>query len=705
VDRRADIWSFGVVLYEMLSGCRLYSGEMASDMLAAVILKDPDWETLPATTPARIRELLQRCLRKDPKMRLRDIGDARIAIDEYLAKPDGPSVAVAAPAPAAAKRTPLWLAAAAAALAVGLAGLSAVHFSEKPPDPAPVRFQIPAPEKASFGNGMAISPDGKRLAFVGNSEGRTMLWVRPLESLAAQVLPGTEGAAFPFWSPDSRFIGYSVLGKLKKVDASGGPPQTLCDAPNTAIGGSWNRDGVIVFGTNGTGLFRVSQAGGAPAQLTTPDAKRQESFHGRPWFLPDGNHFLYYAQSAALEDSGIYLATLEGNPAKRLVLARQGGAYVPPSGSVGNGHLLFLREGTLMAQPLDAKTFELAGDAFPVAEQVGSNISNPFFSVSTNGVLVYRSGGSAGNTQLAWFGRDGKPLGVLGPIGLYNDVALSPDARRVAVSKRDPQGGHLDIWLMDVAHGVPTRFTFDPGLDTYPVWSPDGSRLVFASSRDGALNLYQKGSAGAGSEELLFKSDREKRSFDWSGDGRYLLYAVQDQKTKLDLWLLPDAAVASAERKPRPFLTTPYNESQGQFSPGPAGTPRWIAYASDESGRFEVYVEPFSESSSAPAGKFQISSDGGVQPRWRRDGRELYYIAPDGRLMAADVKTSPQFDHGVPTPLFQSRILGGGGGTGLGVFRYSPAPDGKRFLINSQAEEVASSPITAVLNWTAALKR
>ena len=701
VDRRADIWSFGVVLYEMLCGRPLYGGEMASDMLAAVILKNPDWDALPEGTPARVRELLGRCLRKDPKMRMRDIGDARIAIEEYLAKPDVAEKAVAAPLVVRRKRP--WSTIAAAVLALGLAGLAAIHFSERAPETATVRLQIPTAAGTGYGNGIAISPDGKRLAFVANSAGRTMLWVRPLESLIAQPLPGTEDTASPFWSPDSRFIGFFVPGKLKKVEASGGPPQTLCDVANTGVGGSWNGDGVIVFGTSASGLFRVSQAGGAAASLTTLDPARGEVFHSRPWFLPDGRHFLYYANSSSPENSGIYLASLSGKDRQRLVAARQGATYAPPAGGGQRGHLLFLRESTLIAQPLDPGSYEPAGDAFPVpgAEQVGSTISLPFFSVSNNGVLVYRAGGPGGNTQLAWFDRQGKLLETVGPIGIYSDVALSPEGKRVAVRKVDPQSGNIDIWLLDVAHGVPTRFTFDPATENYPVWSPDGSRIVFNSTRGGVFDLYQKGSGGTGSEELLLKSNLSKFPYDWSADGKYLLFAVTDPKTRSDLWVLPGPSAQSGERQPRPVVVTPYNETQGQFSPGPG--PRWIAYASDESGRYEVYVQPFSETSAAPAGKFQISSEGGNQPRWRRDGKEIYYIAPDGRLMAVEVKTAPQFEHGAPKSLFQTRIYLGG--TVVTALRYSPAPDGKRFLINSQAEEMASAPITVVLNWIAGLKR
>ena len=703
-DRRADIWAFGVVLYEMLCGRRLYEGELASDMLAAVILKDPDWEALPATTPARIRDLLQRCLRKDPKMRLRDIGDARIAIEEYLTKPDASAAATAVPQAAPSKPRKPWAAVSAGALALALAGLSALHFSEKPPESVPVRFQILPPEKSSFGNGMAISPDGKRLAFIAFHEGRSMLWVRPLESLASQMLSSTDGAIFPFWSPDSRNIGFFTINKLKKVDAAGGPPQTLCDVPNTGIGASWNRDGVIIFGTNASGLFRVPQAGGTATLMDPLDTANGDQFQGRPWFLPDGKHFLYYSQSSSLEQSGIFLAVLGVKGRKRVVASRQGGFYSPPAPGAETGHLLFLRESSLMAMPLDPRTYEPAGEAFPIAEQVGSSISNPFFSVSSNGVLVYRAGGVGGATQLAWFDRTGKPLGTVAPAGIYNDLSLSPDGKRLAAGRRDMVSGNLDLWLLDVAHGVPTRFTFDPAGESFPVWSPDGSKIVFSSNRDGPGNLFQRGSGGTGSEEVLLSNQNlALRSFDWSQDGRFLLYSVLDPKNREDLWLLADPAGPPNNRKPRPFLTSPYAETQGQFAPVQTGAQRWIAYCSDESGRLEIYVQPFSEASTAPAGKFQISSEGGIQPRWRRDGKEIYYIAPDGRLMAAEIRFAPQFEHGVPKPLFLTRIIGGGSAGSL--YRYAPAADGSRFLINSQADESTSLPMTAVLNWTAGLKK
>jgi Tol biopolymer transport system component len=520
------------------------------------------------------------------------------------------------------------------------------------------------------------------------------------------VLSGTDSGQYPFWSPDSRSIAFFTPGKLKKVEASGGPPQTLCDVPNTGLGGSWNPDGVIIFGTSASGLSRVPQAGGATAPLTELDTTSGETFHGRPWFLPDGRHFLYYAQSTTLGKSAIFLGSFDSKSRTRLVAALQGGVYSPPAAASEKGHLLFLREGTLMALPLDAKSFQPAGEAFPVAQEVGSNISFPFLSASATGVLVYRGGQSGGATQLAWFDREGKPMGTVGPAGAYNDLALSPDGKRVAVSRLDSLSSNWDIWLMDVLHQVPTRFTFDPAIESYPVWSPDGGRIIFGSGRDGVQNLYGKGSGGTGAEEAVLKSNLNKRPYDWSSDGRYLLFSVLDPKTKADLWLLPDPAGSGGDRKPRPFLATPFNESQGQFSPVQTGARRWIAYVSDDSGRVEVYVQPFAEMGPDSAGKFQISSDGGSQPRWRRDGKEIYYIAPDSKLMAVEVKMTPQFEHSVPKPLFQTRIFGVYGSmAGGGYFRYAAAADGSRFLIDSVAEETVQAPITVVLNWTAGLKK
>jgi len=709
VDQRADIWSFGVVLYEMLVAKQLFGGEMVSDSLAAVITKEPDWEALPADTPAVIRQLLVRCLRKPLRSRLQAIGEARIAIEEHLAAvPSSPHPPISSSqpltpvAPSPSRVVPYlgWLLA--AALLVVAAVLGLVHFRETSPERPVVRFVIPAPEKGSFrGLAPVISPDGRRVAFITSAaDGQFALWVRPIDSLEAQRLPGTEGAAYPFWSPDSRFIGFNAGAKLKKIEASGGPSQTLCDSP-TFASGAWSRNGVIVFGSFLVGalLQRVSAAGGTTALLTTLDSFRQEVSHSQPHFLPDGRHFLYFVRSGQTEHSGVYLSALDSKDRKRLLGTESSAAYSPPR--QGNlGHLLFLRDGTLMAQSLDAVKLELAGDPFPVAEQVGSAFGVSFFSVSANGVLAYRTGGGQ-QSQPSWFDREGKPLGTAGAPGNYITVALSPDGTQVALARTDPQANNTDLWLHDLRRGIPSRFTFHPSNDQHPIWSPDGSRIVYASGRDGPFNLYQKVSSGSGSEEALLQSGESKRPHDWSRDGRFIVYSSEGPKAGSDLWVLP-VRPAGADRKPMPYLKTEFSESHAQFSPGPdgapGGAPRWMAYASNESGRTQVYVQPFP----ASGGKSQISSEGGYQPRWRRDGKELFFIAPDARLMSVEVKAAPKFEATVPKALFQTRIFAV---SAQFAHYYDVAPDGRRFLINSQLQETASAPITVVMNWREGLKK
>jgi len=700
VDRRADIWAFGVVLYEMLTGRQMYAAETVPETLAFVMTKEPGFEALPPATPAAIRQLLGRCLEKDPKQRLRDIGEARITIEGVLrgAPPAPPAIAPPAvatppPAPAVPAAPPSrWPWAIAVLTTAACLGVAFLHFREPPPERPVVRFVVPAPEKGHFGNfAPVISPDGRRVAFTASGgDGQLSLWIRSIDSLEAQRLPGTEDAGSLFWSPDSRFIGFFAGAKLKKVEAAGGPPQTLCDTPVLPTG-AWSRDGVIVFGSpTRSGLLRISAAGGPPAPLTTLDASRNELAHAQPQFLPDGRHFLYYARASQPEHSGIYLTALDSKDRKRLLGTTSGAAYAPPhQGDLG--HLLFLRDGTLMAQSFDAGKLDLAGDPFPVAEQVGSYFSFSLFSVSANGVLAYRTGG-AQRSQLTWFDREGKPLGTAGAPGIYQDPALSPDGTQLAVSRTE--ANNRDIWVIDLARGIPSRFTFHAAQESHPVWAPDGSRIIFASTRDGPHNLYQKVASGAGSEEALLQSGEPKRPFDWSRDGRFLVYTNQDPKTGYDLWVLPMGGAPSgpADRKPAPYLNSEFNEIEAQFSPGPEGASRWMAYISNEAGQSQVYVQPFP----ASGGKYQISSSGGSHPRWRRDGKELFYIAPDGKLMSVEVKAAPKFEATVPKALFQTRITAA---VTLVQRHYDVAPDGRRFLINSALEETASAPITVVMNW------
>jgi eukaryotic-like serine/threonine-protein kinase len=517
------------------------------------------------------------------------------------------------------------------------------------------------------------------------------LWVRAMDTLEWHALAGMEDYPF-FWSPDSRFVAINTAGKLKKVDVAGGPPQTICDVLMAVVGGSWNRDGVIVFGLSTGGIQRVSSAGGAAAPVTAMNAARKDIQHVLPVFLPDGRHFLYLVVSAQ-ENNGIYLGSLDSKPDRqdstRLVATGLGAGFVPsPDGR--EGAILFEREGTLLAQRFDLRRLETAGEPEPVAEQLGDYRSYGYFSASENGSLSYR-GATSGNTQLTWFDRSGKSLGIVGAPHNFLGVALSPDGTRVATTRID--GNNTDIWLTAVSPASDTRFTFDPAIDQAPIWSPDGNRIAFASNRSGKFDLYQHASNGAGQDELLFKSDQRKFVDDWSRDGRFLLYHAFDPKTQGDLWVLPLGA-PPGERKPIPFLRTEFDEPYAKFSPDG----HWVAYNSDESGSFEVYVRPFP----APAdggGKWMISQGGGTLPHWRGDGRELFYLTPDGNVMAVTVSASgAAFLPGTPVVLFK-------GPPGPRPAGWDVTTDGKKFLFPVPAGETAQVPFTVVLNWTSLLKK
>lgn len=429
------------------------------------------------------------------------------------------------------------------------------------------------------------------------------------------------------------------------------------------------------------------------------DRSRNESSHAYPSFLPDGKHFIYLRGGAGLESTGAYVGSLDVKPenqdSKRLLEVRFGPEYVPSSEG-GAGYLLFVREGTLMAQSFDPVRLQLSGEPVRVAEPVLTYRTSAWFSASSNGVLAYRSGG-AGSTPLVWFDRQGNAVGFFGEPAEYNDIALSPDGTRVAVGRRGQQAREFNsIWQLDLSYGGSMRLTFHSGRDGTPIWSPDSSRIAFLSNSGGLFTLYSKPSTGAGNEESLLQSSDPKFPNDWSRDGRFLLYSSVDPKTKSDLWILQDPAGHLHDRKPALYLRTEFNESQGQFSPDT----RWVAYTSDESGRQEIYVQPFPVSPEH-AGKWMVSSGGGSQPRWRRDGNELFYLSADRKLMAVDVNTGPTFQHGVPKPLFEPPIYFGA----TDVHRYDVTADGKRFLINPDAVGAGSVPIMVVLNWTAALKK
>jgi predicted Ser/Thr protein kinase len=693
VDKRADIWAFGVVLYEMITGQRLFEGETVSDTLIEVATKEPDWGRIPAAPGRNVQRLLRRCLEKDPKRRLRDIGEAWFLLEEVGLAPGLPD------AQAHGLRHWMWPGVA-ALLFVIAAPVFFIHLREKPPVAEVVRFQIPGPEANSFLPSPVLSPNGRMIAFSARGPaGDNMVWVRSLDAHDARAFPGTEDATDRFfWSPDSRFIGFAAHGKLKKVVASGDPPQTLCDIPGGFFtGGAWSRKGVIIFGSQGHGLMRVSEFGGTPSPLTLLDSSHENS-HSNPAFLGDGRHFVYQRNSGSAENSGLYLGTLDASPeqpSSKRPIAPSAAVYAP-SVDPALGYLLFVREGWLMVQPFDNRRMELTGEAVRIAAGL-SDRGPRYFSASENGVLAYRSGSSFPITHLRWFDRTGKMLGDVGEPGYYNGVALSPDGRKVAVirfpegagSPRGPRG-YPDIWVYEFTHGTSERLTFDPATHLMAAWSPDGDRLAFASNRGGTFDLYQKASTGVGNEDSLLKSSEAKYAYDWSPDG--LLYSVYAGQA--EVCFLP---LTGDDRKPRRYLAGQFDESQARFSPDR----RFVAYTSDESGKNEVYVQPFPEAS---GGKWVVSKGGGTQPQWRRDGKELFYISADSKMMAVDVTTTPVFQSGNPKALFAAPIWA----SSLIVTRYDVTHDGRKFLINAlgtDAAAVSASPIEVVLNWQIVLRK
>jgi serine/threonine protein kinase len=667
IDRRTDIFAFGCVLYEMLTGKPAFDGEDTTEILSKVLQRDPDWKLLAASVPARIGELLRLCLQKDVRKRRSDAADVRIDIEQALSDS---TVEAVYDRPASARDRLGWIAA--AVFFIGMGALAIVHFRETPPAAQPeIRTDIVTPGTAdpvSF----ALSPDGRQIVFVASEDNQRRLWVRPLDKETAQPLAGTEGASYPFWSPDSRSIGFFDTSGLKRIDLAGGSSQTL--AYVSTGGATWSESGIILFAGNATPLYRITASGGE--RLAVTKFEKGQISHRFPQFLPGGRQFLFYVLGGG---GGIYLGSLDAPETKRLTAADSAGFYAP------QGWLLFIRAGTLLAQRLDLARRELTGDLVTLADPVVFNGAGALtgaraVSVSATGVIAYRGGAAARRTQLSWFDRSGKPLGTFGAPDENNlsNPRLSPDGQRVAVHRTVQ--GNTDIWILDGDRT--TRFTFDAKADTVPVWSPDGNRIVFVSARKGQGNLYVKPSSGASSEELLLESAQTSTPMDWSPDGRFITYITNAPQ---ELWVLP----LESDRKPFLFLKTSFRERRGTFSPDG----HWMAYMSDESGRDEIYVRPFP----GPGGQWQVSTAGGTSPRWAPGGKELYYIAPDGTLMAAPIALrGSSIEPGRPVALFHARILGGGAET-VGT-QYDVARDG-RFLINTVLEDTATSPITLLQNW------
>jgi eukaryotic-like serine/threonine-protein kinase len=726
VDKRTDVWALGCVLFEMLAGKRAFEGETVTDVLAAVLMKEPDWAALPEQTPAAVRKILRRCLQRDARLRLHDIADARLDLEELSAA--GASSASgqlpfeekqAAPSPTVGRSDATrvergskkslsvyfpWLLAAACATAAVFA--LRARAPQAPVASAGLTASLLPPDGWSFdplSGPPIISPDGTRLAFVvTDGKFRSQLCVRSLATGEMHVLPGTETARNPFWSPDGRRVAFFVqtVG-LVVVPVSGGAVEFV-GASGPGRGGTWGADGTILYSPALlSSIFRISPAGKERVPVTTLDEARGESAHQWPQFLPDGKHFLFVVQRVdpvtRRNETELCVQALGEAQRRSLLKGVTRAVYV-------SGHLLFVRGGALMAQSFDAARLEASGDPFVVAPRVQylADGGTGIFAASAGGLLVYASGGTIGNSQLVVYDRSGKAIRTLGEVGNYWTPRVSPDGRLVAVEVIDAVSANRDVWTFDaVGTEPPVRRTFDPGEDYTPVFSPDGRRLAYASYRKGAWFIFEKTLAGSDEERLVaaaapsspagsgapagidrFITSGSKFLTSWSPDGRFIAFNGSTRETADDMWL-----VSVPDGKAEVILRTPTSERDTAFSPDG----RWIAYLSSESGSPEVYVRSYP----GPGGKWQISTGGGSQPRWSRDGRELFYLATGFRLTAVPVRSGASFEKGAAQELFQV------GTRRTNIPQYEPFPDGKTFVANTVVTEKSSTPLTLVQNWNA----
>ena len=686
VDKRTDIWAFGCVLLEMLTGRSAFARDTVSDTIAAILERDPDWR-LPAAA-ASVRPLLQRCLEKDARNRLRDIGDAMALMDATRA-------VAASPAPRARER---WLTGIAAAAVISAAALAVWLFSR--PAAAPpelLRFTVPAPDGQRIAPGdaasgaIAVSPDGRQIAFVaGPTPDQSMVWIRSLDSLTARPLPGTEGAAQLFWSPDGRYLGFAHAGsggrgKLFKIAVAGGAPHELGD---TGAGrAAWSSHGVILFMGPDRRLYTVPENGGQPSRVTELDESRQELLHNWPVFLPDGRRFIFFARSRTAANNALFLGSLDSPNRTHLVDALSSVEY-------GSGHFLFQRDGTLMAQRFDEKAGRIAGDAVPLIERImyNGNSGRVAASVSTGGSLVYRRGASE-LSRLTWLDAGGRATGTVGAEGFYFDTTLSPDGRWIAVTRADLPSAPGDIWLIDVEGGTPTKLTSDRADDNMPVWSPDARHIVFASNRRGQFDLYRRASGGAASDELLFESADDKIPSAFSPDGTLLFFNRRlGPERRGDIWALP----MTGGGQPFEVLSTPFIEANASLSPDG----RWMLYGSDDEGG-QVFVWPY-----PPKGnrRVRLSTNGGHAPRWIAGGKQVVYVTIDRRFMAVDLTIAGgEIRPSPPRELFRHSIRRE---TPRLVKDYAVDASGRRFLVAAPTEEGdGESPLYVVLNWPASLRR
>jgi serine/threonine protein kinase len=679
-DRRCDIFAFGAILYEMITGRRAFEGSTQAITCANILEHDPPPMQPPETASTRfatLEHLVRTCLVKDPEERRQTAHDILLEL-RWLSELYSQR---SAPRPALDRRF-RFTRNMAALLLLGIS-LAAVLAFVRHSDYRPrlMKLSVLPPEGATFvaSSVPAISPNGLRVVFAASSEGKTQLWVRDLDSPSPWAVAGTDGAFDPFWSPDNNEVAFFANGKLKKVKLLGGPAMILCNALQ-GRGGSWSRNGVIVFAPNtADALYRVPAQGGNPEPVTALDPSAGEVSHRWPWFLPDGRHFLYTSRNSEPSRNALYAGDMESKQRQRIHNISSNAVYSPPN------FLLFVTQRTLMAEAFDAAHIRTSGEPFHIADQVDLITANlqGSFSASQTGVVAYYSGdGSRINSQLSWFDRSGNKLGTVGEPGNFVKPAISPDGHTLAVDRLDPQSGAYGIWQFELGRGTPTRLTFDARQDGYPVWSPDGGSIVFAGNHAGHSQIYRKSTGSTAKEEVLLESSLDKFPSDWSRDGRYLIYYQIDPVTKYDVWALP----LTGNTKPFPILQSGFNEHRATLSPNV----HWLAYTSDETGQDEIYVQSFP----TPSKKWRVSANGGSRPVWSRDGKEVFYIASDRKLMASTVNAGATLEIGSPQPLFVTR---------QSITRFfDVSPDARRFLLVDPLPDPITPPMNLVINWAAA---